>query len=178
MLDPGHAVDAARLQAPTPRTRSRWRLFPDARIAPAVAGRRASAPSGPTAHPALALRLLKHARVQTRAVGAGPANDAWPNDAWTDDLAGTFGRTHASCMQTQTKTQIVGFMELQVGSLAVQVPIRAAEPTPALPLASFEVEGENYAILIRGDSASKAVERAMGDAAKEAVAHLSRKLLN
>ena len=81
-------------------------------------------------------------------------------------------------MLSQTKTQIVGFMELQVGSLAVQVPIRAAEPTPAQPLASFEVEGETYAILIRGDSSSKAVERAMGEAAKEAVAHLSRKLLN
>jgi hypothetical protein len=86
--------------------------------------------------------------------------------------------THVSPMQTQTKTQIVGFMELQVGSLAVQVPIRAAEPMPALPLASFEVEGDSYAIMIRGDSSSKAVERAMGDAAKEAVAHLSRKLLN
>ncbi|APR84662.1 Hypothetical protein A7982_10011 [Minicystis rosea] len=72
----------------------------------------------------------------------------------------------------------MGFMELQVGSLAVQVPIKAAEPAPALPLASFEVEGDACAILIRGDSSSKAVERAMGEAAKEAVAHLSRKLLN
>jgi hypothetical protein len=81
-------------------------------------------------------------------------------------------------MQTLTKTELVGFMELQVGSLAVQVPIRAAEPGPALPLASFEVEGDACAILIRGDSSSKAVERAMGEAAKQAVAHLSRKLLN
>jgi hypothetical protein len=81
-------------------------------------------------------------------------------------------------MQAETKTQIVGFMELQVGSLAVQVPIRAAEPTPSLPLASFEVDGDSYAILIRGDSSSKAVERAMGEAAKQAMVHLSRKLLN
>jgi hypothetical protein len=80
-------------------------------------------------------------------------------------------------MQPQTK-QIVGFMQVQVGSLAVQVPIRTAEPGPALPLASFEVEGESYAITIRGDSSSKAVERAMGEAARQAVAHLSRKLLN
>ncbi len=89
-----------------------------------------------------------------------------------------YDATHVSFMQSQTKTQIVGFMELQVGSLAVQVPIRAAEPTPALPLASFEVDGDSYAILIRGDSSSKAVERAMGEAAKQAVVHLSRKLLN
>lgn len=93
-------------------------------------------------------------------------------------LAGAFGRTHVSCMQTLTKTELVGFMELQVGSLAVQVPIRAAEPGPQLPLASFEVEGDACAILIRGDSSSKAVERAMGEAAKQAVVHLSRKLLN
>jgi hypothetical protein len=69
-------------------------------------------------------------------------------------------------------------MELQVGSRAVQVPIRTAEPAESLPLASFEVEGNDCAILIRGDSSSKAVERAMGDAAKQAMVHLSRKLLN
>ena len=97
---------------------------------------------------------------------------------WTDDLARMYEATHVPFMESQTKTQIVGFMELQVGSLAVQVPIRAAEPTPALPLASFEVEGDSYAIMIRGDSSSKAVERAMGEAAKQAVAHFSRKLLN
>jgi hypothetical protein len=98
--------------------------------------------------------------------------------AWTAGLAPTFRATHVSCMQTMTKTELVGFMELQVGSLAVQVPIRAAEPGPALPLASFEVEGDACSILIRGDSASKAVEHAMSEAAREAVAHLSRKLLN
>jgi hypothetical protein len=81
-------------------------------------------------------------------------------------------------MQALTNNELVGFMELQVGSLAVQVPIRAAAPTPTLPLASFEVDGEGCAILIRGDSSSKAVERAMGEAAREAVVHLSRKLLN
>jgi hypothetical protein len=93
-------------------------------------------------------------------------------------LAGTKDATHVSCMQTLTKTELVGFMELQVGSLAVQVPIRSADPGPSLPLASFEVEGDACAILIRGDSSSKAVERAMGEAAKVAIAHLSRKLLN
>jgi hypothetical protein len=81
-------------------------------------------------------------------------------------------------MQTLSNTQLVGFMELQVGSLAVQVPIRSADPAPSQPLASFEVEGNSCAILIRGDSSSKAVEKAMREAAKEALAHLSRKLLN
>jgi hypothetical protein len=93
-------------------------------------------------------------------------------------LARSGEETHVSRMQTLTKTDLVGFMELQVGSLAVQVPIRSAEPTPTQPLASFEVEGNTCAILIRGDTSSKAVERAMGEAAKQAMAHLSRKLLN
>jgi hypothetical protein len=112
-------------------------------------------------------------------------------DLAAGDLAKPGRTTHVFLMQTETKTQIVGFMELQVGSIAVQVPIRSAVPEAeeprttsarksdaALPLASFEVEGDDYAILIRGDSSSKAVERAMGDAAKQAMAHLSRKLLN
>lgn len=93
-------------------------------------------------------------------------------------LAGTYDATHVSRMQTLTKTELVGFMELQVGSLAVQVPIRSADPVPSLPLVSFEVEGDACAILIRGESSSKAVEKAMGEAAKQAVVHLSRKLLN
>lgn len=85
-------------------------------------------------------------------------------------------------MQSLGKTNLVGFVELQVGSLAVQVPIRHANPegqeVAPLPLASFETEGESYAILIRGDSTSRAVERAVKEAAKEALVHLSRKLLN
>lgn len=108
----------------------------------------------------------------------GAAPRSLPQFRPPPSLASIREATHVPYMQSQTKTQIVGFMELQVGSLAVQVPIRTAEPGPALPLASFEVEGERYAILIRGDSSSKAVERAMGEAAKQAVQHLSRKLLN
>ena len=81
-------------------------------------------------------------------------------------------------MQTLSEAEIVGFVELKVGSLDVQVPIRAAEPAGELPLASFETEGEAYAILVRGDTSSKAVETALRDAAQDAVRHLSRKLLN
>lgn len=85
-------------------------------------------------------------------------------------------------MQSLGKIELVGFVELQVGSLAVQVPIRHAKPEDeeiaVRPLASFETEGEAYAILIRGDGNSRAVERAVKEAAKEALVHLSRKLLN
>jgi hypothetical protein len=85
-------------------------------------------------------------------------------------------------MQTQGKTDLVGFVELKVGSLNVQVPIRSAKSTEpadaALPLASFEAEGKSCAILIRGDQTSRAVEKAVNEAAQEALVHLSRKLLN
>jgi hypothetical protein len=86
-------------------------------------------------------------------------------------------------MQTLPEKKLVGYIELEVGSLEVQVPIRAAEPgadaeTGRTPLASFVTEGEAYAIVVRGDSTSAAVEGAVRTAAQEAVRHLSRKLLN
>jgi hypothetical protein len=86
-------------------------------------------------------------------------------------------------MQTLPETKLVGYIELEVGSLEVQVPIRAADSGidpegGKSPLASFVTEGEAYAIVVRGDSSSLAVEGAVRVAAQEAVRHLSRKLLN
>ena len=86
-------------------------------------------------------------------------------------------------MQTLPQTKLVGYIELEVGSLEVQVPIRVADSVADSegsrpPLASFVTEGEAYAIVVRGDSSSAAVEGAVRVAAQEAVRHLSRKLLN
>jgi hypothetical protein len=81
-------------------------------------------------------------------------------------------------MQTNTTSELVGFVQLQVGSLAVQVPIKAASPAADQPLASFHTEGDAYSIVIRGDKTSKAVEVAMQDAVHDALKHLSKKLLN
>ncbi len=87
-------------------------------------------------------------------------------------------------MQSITEAELVGFLDLQVGSLAVKVPVRSAgaadesRAVAALPLASFEIEGNSFAIVVRGDTSSKAVERAMRQAAEAAMRHLSRKLLN
>ena len=83
-------------------------------------------------------------------------------------------------MQSLSQAALLGYVELQVGSRAVRVPIRAAEPTlgPEAPIASFAVEGESYAILVRGDQQSGEVERAVTAAAHEALRHLSHKLLN
>ncbi|HEY4121226.1 MAG TPA: hypothetical protein VGM56_25350 [Byssovorax sp.] len=93
-------------------------------------------------------------------------------------------------MQSLSNNEIVGFVQLKVGSLDVQVPVRAIashvdfdDSAPAsrdhrTPVVSFQTEGDSCAILVRGDHTSKAVESAMGPAMKEAVKHLSRKLLN
>jgi hypothetical protein len=82
-------------------------------------------------------------------------------------------------MQSLANTELVGFLQMHVGSLEVKVPIRSVEPIGEdVPLASFETEGDAYAILIRGDTSSRAVEQAMGEAARQAMAHLSKKLLN
>jgi len=82
-------------------------------------------------------------------------------------------------MQSLTEKELMGYVELQVGSLKVEVPIRAAgEDAKAEPAAKFAMEGDACAILVRGDATSKQVERAMQRAAREAVRHLSRKLLN
>jgi hypothetical protein len=84
-------------------------------------------------------------------------------------------------MQALAKSELLGFVELQVGSMAIQVPIRSAgskDEASDGPLASFATEGNAYAILVRGDTTSAQVERAVREAAAEAVRHLSRKLLN
>jgi hypothetical protein len=87
-------------------------------------------------------------------------------------------------MPTLSKTGLVGYIELKVGSLAVQVPIRTADPrvpeesSSAGPLAQFAIEGDNCVIVIRGEPSSMLVENAVREAAHQAERHLSRKLLN
>ena len=82
-------------------------------------------------------------------------------------------------MQTLSNTELMGYVELRVGSLKVEVPLRAPRRDPPVePLAKFETEGNKFAILVCGDVSSKPVEQAMQDAAAEAVRHFSRKLLN
>lgn len=85
-------------------------------------------------------------------------------------------------MQVLTQRAVLGFVEVQVGSKSIQVPICAAkkddEGRAEAPLATFVSEGDAYAIVVRGDSGSPVVERAVREAAHEAERHLSRKLLN
>jgi hypothetical protein len=77
--------------------------------------------------------------------------------------------------------KVVGYVELEVGSLAVQVPVREADPTEPdydTRLASFETDGQDCVIVVRGDTTTGAGEEALREAAQAAVRHLSRKLLN
>ncbi len=80
---------------------------------------------------------------------------------------------------TLTESRLLGFVELTVGSLQVQVPIRAQEgATQETPLARFEVHGNKYAIMVAEDSRSETMRKAVEEAAEDALKHLSKKLLN
>ncbi len=75
--------------------------------------------------------------------------------------------------------ELVGFVELKIGSLDVRVPLRKApEPTKETPLAVFQVEGNEYAIFVRDKDRSSPMMEAVEEACHEAVRHLSKKLLN
>ena len=76
--------------------------------------------------------------------------------------------------------KILGYVELKVGTLDVEVPIRAREVVNQqnAPLAMFEVEGDAYAIVVSSDSRSQNMREAVEQAAEDALRHLSRKLLN
>jgi hypothetical protein len=81
-------------------------------------------------------------------------------------------------MVALSEAELLGFVELQVGSQAVQVPIRTAPHAQDQPVAAFATEGEAFAILVKADAPSAAVEPAVRRAAQDALRHLSRKLLN
>jgi hypothetical protein len=75
--------------------------------------------------------------------------------------------------------KILGYVELKVGTLDVEVPIRARDAVNQnAPLAMFEVEGDAYAIVVSSDSRSANMREAVEQAAEDALRHLSRKLLN
>jgi hypothetical protein len=75
--------------------------------------------------------------------------------------------------------KILGYVELKVGTIDIEVPIRAREKARVdAPLAAFEVEGDAYAIVVTGDSRSENMREAVESAAEDALRHLSRKLLN
>ena len=86
--------------------------------------------------------------------------------------------THVIGMQVLSEAELLGFVELKVGSLAVQVPIRANKSETNGPTATFIAEDGSCAILVRGDTTSAVVEEAVREAAHDAERHLSRKLLN
>lgn len=71
-------------------------------------------------------------------------------------------------MLTLQETELVGFVQLDLGSMSVRVPVRSADPEVEQPLASFEAEGDVCAIVVRGDTSSKPVEDAMKQAVQDA----------
>ena len=80
---------------------------------------------------------------------------------------------------THADARLLGFVELTVGSLQVQVPIRTSDGvTQETPLARFQVDGSKFAIMVAEDSRSETMRKAVEEAAEDALKHLSRTLLN
>jgi hypothetical protein len=77
------------------------------------------------------------------------------------------------------QTELLGFVELKVGSMEIRVPVRKIpEVTTESPLAKFAMEGNSYAILVRERDESAPMMAAVEEACEEAVRQLSKKLLN
>ncbi len=76
--------------------------------------------------------------------------------------------------------KLLGFVDLDLGGMAVRVPVLADEhqPRAGVPLVSLECQGRTCEIIVRGDTTSQEVGREMREVAEQAVRHLSGKLLN
>ncbi len=74
--------------------------------------------------------------------------------------------------------ELLGFVELKVGSIELKVPLRKMDPAADAPLAKFTMEGSSYAIMVREKDESPPMMAAVEQACEEAVRLLSPKLLN
>ncbi len=83
-------------------------------------------------------------------------------------------------MLNLSERKLLGFVDLDLGGMAVRVPVLADEHQPpvGVPLVSLECEGRTCEIIVRGDTSSQEVGREMREVAEQAVRHLSGKLLN
>lgn len=75
--------------------------------------------------------------------------------------------------------KLLGYIALRVGSQNVQVPICAAQhPAEDGRLATFRMEGKEYAIVVQEVPNRIEMQEAVERAAEDALRELSRKLLN
>lgn len=79
---------------------------------------------------------------------------------------------------TIVQAELLGFVELRVGSMEVRVPVRKAPNANDCPLAKFAMEGNSYAILVKERDESAPMLAAVEQACEDAVRQLSKKLLN
>jgi len=82
------------------------------------------------------------------------------------------------------RQELLGFVELKVGSIEVRVPLRKMDAPPGAdspldsPLARFTMDGGSYAIMVRDKDESPPMMAAVERACEEAVRQLSKKLLS
>jgi hypothetical protein len=80
-----------------------------------------------------------------------------------------------------TSTELLGFVDIELGARRVRIPIRSADPEVAEAepaLASFVASGTEGAIVVRAEVTSPLFDAAVRTAAEEAERYFSRKLLN
>ena len=88
-------------------------------------------------------------------------------------------------MQFVAQPDVLGYVELKVGSQKVHVPIRVSKDDDEgsiVPMAIFSAVGTDYSILVDADAAAEPRTKEFHDAVHEAAVaaerHLSKKLLN
>jgi hypothetical protein len=85
-------------------------------------------------------------------------------------------------MLSLTERKLLGFLDLDLGAMEVRVPVRAAAPgvdiAPQSDVVSLECDGSTCEIIVHADPSSDVVSDRMREVAKQALRHLSEKLLN
>ncbi len=85
-------------------------------------------------------------------------------------------------MLSLTERKLLGFLDLDLGAMEVRVPVRAAAPGVDSALesevVSLECDGSTCEIIVHADPTSEEVSDGMREVAKQALRHLSQKLLN
>lgn len=86
-------------------------------------------------------------------------------------------------MLSLTERKLLGFLDLDLGAMEVRVPVRAAAKgvdcaASESEVVSLECDGSTCEIIVHADPSSEEVSDGMREIAKQALRHLSQKLLN
>jgi hypothetical protein len=100
-------------------------------------------------------------------------------------LAHVFGKSglhRKKIMLSLSERTLLGFLDLDLGAMEVRVPVRAAAPgvdvAAQSEVVSLECDGSTCEIIVHADPSSEEVGDRIREVARQALRHLSQKLLN